>query len=288
MEERIQQTEAAAGSAAMRLRRVATWHGVRVLAWHGDVLYGCSGYTLIAISAKKLQLKGPKAWTSVADFRPAWWRSLTSRSSFTYRLVRDGFHALAVLDDKTMTAAVPGAIVTRSGASGEFRVTHKVLRGTRPLHITAVPGGNIYWGEYFDNRERSEVHIYASADRGQTWNVAHTFPTGAIRHVHNIVYDRWAECLWIFTGDDGAECRVLRASCDLRIRGTDSFRQPAGSCRCGHSSGGCDLSRYRYSFRAELRSAPGPQWERREGSGVGQFVHFRLPRGRWTFLHHNG
>ena len=115
-----------------------------------------------------------------------------------------------------MIAAVPGAIVTRAAPSEYFRVTHKVLRGTRPLHITAVPGGNIYWGEYFDNRNRGEVHIYASADRGQTWNVAYTFPAGAIRHVHNIVYDRWADCLWILSGDDGAECRVLRASCDLR------------------------------------------------------------------------
>jgi hypothetical protein len=115
-----------------------------------------------------------------------------------------------------MIAAVPGAIVTRTAPSEYFRVTHKVLRGTRPLHITAVPGGKIYWGEYFDNRNRSEVHLYGSSDRGQTWNVAYTFPAGAIRHVHNIVYDRWGDCLWILTGDEGAECRVLRASCDLR------------------------------------------------------------------------
>ena len=74
----------------------------------------------------------------------------------------------------------------------------------------------VYWGEYFDNRERAEVHIYSSADRGETWQVAYTFPAGAIRHVHNIVYDRWEDCLWILTGDDGAECKVLRASRDLR------------------------------------------------------------------------
>jgi phosphoribosyl-AMP cyclohydrolase len=82
------------------------------------------------------------------------------------------------------------------------------------LHIT-VPSGRIYWGEYFDNRARAEVHIYASLDRGRTWQVAYTFPAGSIRHVHNIVYDRWGDCLWILTGDEGAECKVLRASCDL-------------------------------------------------------------------------
>ena len=39
---------------------------------------------------------------------------------------------------------------------------------------------------------------------------------GSIRHVHNIVYDRWGDCLWILTGDEGPECKVLRASSDLR------------------------------------------------------------------------
>ena len=34
--------------------------------------------------------------------------------------------------------------------------------------------------------------------------------------MHNIVYDRWGDCLWILTGDEGAECKVLRATCDLR------------------------------------------------------------------------
>jgi len=95
-------------------------------------------------------------------------------------------------------------------------VTHRLTRGTRPLHITAVPGGAIYWGEYFDNAQRGEVHIYASADAGTTWNVAYTFAKGSIRHIHNIVHDPWANCLWILTGDYGDECRILRASCDLR------------------------------------------------------------------------
>ena len=146
--------------------------------------------------------------------------------------MRDGFHALALPVSTTRSAsaprgdtlaeagtiigAVPGAIVTRSHGGPRFRVTHKIIRGTRPLHITAVPNGNIYWGEYFDNRDRAEVHIYASADKGETWQVAHTFSAGDIRHVHNIVYDRWSDCVWILTGDEGSECKVMRATSDLR------------------------------------------------------------------------
>jgi hypothetical protein len=134
----------------------------------------------------------------------------------TARLFRDGFHALAVLPSGGFVAAVPRAIITLSPGASEFRVTHTIARGTRPLHITVVPGGAVFWGEYFDNAARDEVHIYASSDGGATWNVAHTFPKGAIRHVHNIVHDPWADCLWILTGDYGDECRILRANCDLR------------------------------------------------------------------------
>jgi hypothetical protein len=209
---------AVAASSALKLRRVAAWRGIRVLAWNGDVLYGCRGYQIVRLHVRP-QISQSAEWEAVARFRPVWWRNLTSRSALSYRLMRDGFHALAILDGETdhptMVGAVPGALVTRTPGSEEFHITHPVQRGTRPLHVTAVPSGSIYWGEYFDNRERVEVHIYVSTDRGRTWQIAYTFPSGSVRHVHNIVYDRWGDCLWILTGDEGAECKVLRAACDL-------------------------------------------------------------------------
>jgi hypothetical protein len=209
---------AVAASSAPKLRKVAAWRGIRVLAWDGDVLYGCRGYQIVRLCVRS-QIAKTSEWEVVARFHPVWWRNLTSRSALSYRLMRDGFHALAMLDgqtdNQTMVGAVPGALVTRTPGSDEFQITHQLRRGTRPLHVTAVPSGRIYWGEYFDNRERAEVHIYVSADRGRTWQIAYTFPAGSIRHVHNIVYDRWGDCLWILTGDEGAECKVLRASCDL-------------------------------------------------------------------------
>jgi len=199
-----------ASASAGKLRRVAAYPKTRVLTWDGDVLYACRGYEVVRLRA------GESEWEVVAYFGPVWWRTITSQTNLSYRLVRDGFHALVVLADGTMIGAVAGAIVTSRPGETEFKVTHRVLRCTRPLHITPTPSGRIYWGEYFDNRERTEVHIYASEDRGLSWHVAHTFPAGSIRHVHNIVYDRWTDCLWILTGDEGAECKILRASLDLR------------------------------------------------------------------------
>ncbi len=242
--------EKAALDSAVNLRRVAAWRGIRALAWDGDCLYGSRGYEVVRLRADAQvdgsQIDEGATWDTVARFTPAWWRKLTSRTALTSRLVRDGFHALAILNtpnERAMVGAVPGALVTRTQDSDEFLVTHQIRRGTRPLHIAAVPSGQIYWGEYFDNRERAEVHIYASTDRGSTWHVAYTFAAGSIRHVHNIVYDRWGDCLWILTGDVGAECKVLRASCDLRsVETVLSGNQQARAVAAIPSSGGLYFS----------------------------------------------
>jgi hypothetical protein len=184
---------------------------MRALAWNKELLFASFGYTLLCADMSEVQPR----WKSVGYFRPAWWRILTSSARLSYRLFRDGFHTLAVLPSGQFLAAVPGAIVTLLPGETEFRVSHEIIRGTRPLHVTATPEGHLFWGEYFDNQDREEVHIYASPDGGLTWEVAYTFVKGAVRHVHNIIYDEWERCLWILTGDNGPECKILRASIDF-------------------------------------------------------------------------
>src|SRR5579864_49167 len=201
-----------AGQRNLRLEPVAVFTKMRALAWDGDILYASHGYTLL--SARSTPEKF--AWKEVASYRPEWWRNLSSRSALGFRLVRDGFHALTITPGGNLIAAVPGAIATLPAGGKEFRVSHRLRRGTRPLHITAIPDGRVFWGEYFDNPDRDEVHIYGSSDGGLTWSVVHAFPARSVRHVHNIVYDRWEGCLWIFTGDYGSECRILRASPDFK------------------------------------------------------------------------
>lgn len=199
------------------LTLVARFPRMRALAWSQDYLYGSRAYHLLRANISQGKIpSNATPWQPVASFRPVWWRNASAATRLSSRLFRDGFHALAILPSGGIVGAVPGAIVTLLPGETEFRVTHAITRGTRPLHIASVPGGTIYWGEYFDNAARDEVHIYASSDAGLTWSVAHTFPQRAIRHVHNIVYDAWGDCLWVLTGDYGDECRILRASCDFR------------------------------------------------------------------------
>jgi hypothetical protein len=197
---------------AGKVVRCARLHNMRALAWDGNTLYASRGYKLLRASID--EFSAPK-WQEVGEFGARWIRRLSVSNRLTARLLRDGLHALAVLPSGGSVAALPGVIGTLAPGESQFRETFRIRRGTRPLHITAVPRGSIYWGEYFDNASRQEVHVYASGDAGLTWDVAYTFPKGAIRHVHNIVHDPWQNCLWILTGDYGDECRVIRASCDF-------------------------------------------------------------------------
>jgi len=201
-------------SAKLNLLRIATFPRLRALLWRNEVLYASRGYALLRATVNP-QVADIE-WEQIGQYRPAAWRSITSSSQLASRLFRDGFHALAALSSGHLVGAVPHAIVTQSPGDPEFHLSHKLLRGTRPLHFAITPSDHIFWGEYFDNPQRDEVHIYASSDKGAHWEVAHTFPKGSIRHVHNIVHDRWENCLWILTGDHGSECRILRASCDFK------------------------------------------------------------------------
>ena len=180
--------------------------------WQGETLYASIGYSLV----KRNPESADSPWTVVAQFNPAWWRRISSANRFTYRLCRDGFHSLAVLTSGHLVAAVPGAIAVLSPGGDEFRISHRISRGIRPLNIAVTDDDWILWGEYFDNSGRDEVYIYGSKDYGETWDVVHAFPKGKIRHIHNIVYDRWEKCLWILTGDYGEECKIIQASCDLK------------------------------------------------------------------------
>lgn len=214
------------------LVRIARFPNLHGLAWADDFLYASRGYQLIRARISDEFSAAGLRWDPVANFWPAWWRNITSAARLSSRMFRDGFHALVVLPSGAVIGAVPGAIVSLCPGETEFRVTHRITRGTRPLHITAIPNGTLFWGEYFDNAARDEVHIYTSTDRGSSWQVAYTFGKGAIRHVHNVVYDPWGNCLWILTGDYGRECRVLRASCnfgeiDVVLEGNQQTRSVA-------------------------------------------------------------
>jgi len=195
-------------SPGVQLEPLGRFAGVRILAWNGGDLYAGRGYELLRWRP------GEGDWQPFASFEAKRWRRFSSAHRLSARLFRDGYHALVVLPNGSLIVALPGVIGCLPAGTCRVEASFRVPRGARPLALAATPSGHVFWGEYFDNPRRDAVHLYGSADSGRSWQIVYSFPPGSIRHVHSITYDPHGECLWVLTGDEGRECRILRATLD--------------------------------------------------------------------------
>jgi len=194
--------------------RVLHTRGVEVLASRGLDLFrsidGGVSYTLLA-----------HAWRHTGQHALA----LTPVAA---RFLRAGIHGALPLADGGHVAIVRDAVLRREADADCFHIAHHVLRGTRPLNVCASSAGPLYFGEYFANPQRDEVYIYASDD-GRSYDVAHVFPAGAIRHVHSVIDDPLRRGLWVLTGDNGDEAGIWWTDDQFRtltpvVRGVQAAR----------------------------------------------------------------
>lgn len=72
----------------------------------------------------------------------------------------------------------------------------------------------VYWGDYGMNISMEEINIY-SYSLSEGIKVCHTFDAGTIKHIHNILYDRYRDRFFIFTGDLGDFAGIYTASRDF-------------------------------------------------------------------------
>jgi len=89
--------------------------------------------------------------------------------------------------------------------SGSIKLDHEIEKGSRPLaisYIQDVPNfdDGACYGEYWENKHRSPVSIWVRRDTN-SWQVAYTFPQGAIEHIHAVISDKRRGLVWILTGD---------------------------------------------------------------------------------------
>ncbi len=73
----------------------------------------------------------------------------------------------------------------------------------------------IYWGEYMCNPNKNEVSIYKRIGVDK-WEKVYKFMKEEVNHIHNVVPDKYNDCVWIFTGDFDDATAIWRA--------TDNFR----------------------------------------------------------------
>lgn len=152
-----------------------------------------------------------------------------SRLALTRRFLRAEITSFYQLANGDRIVVVKKGLFNQKKGEKVFKKCFAMPRGSKPLNLCFAPSGNIYFGEYFQNMEKSAVDIYGSADNGRSWQVVYTFAAGEINHIHGVFYDKYTNRIWVVTGDRENECIIgytedeFKAFVDV-FRGNQKFR----------------------------------------------------------------
>jgi hypothetical protein len=194
----------------------------RVLHVEGGTLWAARGLDLLRST------DGGGSFELVARAPGGPWRRRLAEGELSSRFLGTGFHGLAPLPGGGLLAIVRGALLHKAAGEPKFSLAHRVERGSHPLNVCVLPSGRAFFGEYFSNSEREEVHVYGS-ETGREWDVVGSFQVDTIRHVHGIHHDPPRGGLWVLTGDEKHESGLWWTDDEFRTlepiwRGTQQAR----------------------------------------------------------------
>jgi hypothetical protein len=155
-------------------------------------------------------LKPP--FTEIAVISAPRWKSLASNIRLAQRLLRFMVTNVVPLNNGNLIVTFDKSVgVIRDG---RYRELAGLVRPCRVLRSACAVDqtGNIYFGEYLANDERGEMRVYRYTPGSDGIEIAYTFLPKSIRHIHGIYFDEFTESLICLTGDDNAECRIVRTS----------------------------------------------------------------------------
>lgn len=134
--------------------------------------------------------------------------SWLSYFTLTRRLLRAEITGLySLINGDKIAIAKKGLFLQKNGRDN-YKKCFIISRGSRPLNLCVTSSGNLYFGEYFQNLDKQEVHIFYSKDNGENWHVAYTFAKGNINHIHGLFFDKYTNRIWVTTGDRKNECII--------------------------------------------------------------------------------
>lgn len=170
----------------------------RPLLVEGNEIYIYSSGNLCAYQLPSMEMRN--RWAIPSEKIVPNWR----RPRLLERLFRLGLHHLGRRTDTELFGIGAAHLYRFCTQNCTSAIAVKFRNGSRPLNTAIDPGGRIFFGDYFSNVARKEVHIYGSSD-GEGFTVVYTFPGGKVRHVHGLIWDTFRGGFWVLTGDSNRE-----------------------------------------------------------------------------------
>lgn len=141
---------------------------------------------------------------------------IIEKSRLLYRLLRLGIRAAVGLNNDIIIFCVGKTIYEYDFANRCLSSGFHTEEHVRPLNFSKIEGINgfdnaVVFGGYLNNNNKKSVNVYKRVSRDK-WEVIYTFEQGQINHVHNIIPDPYAECVWILTGDFGDASAIWRVT----------------------------------------------------------------------------
>lgn len=177
----------------------------------GDDVFASMGFSIYRSRAG-----GPfeRLLTVVPTPSEAWaGYSRTFRQTFRYQEMVE----VAALSQERLVVFAGGEVFRVDLEAGTQERVHTLRyygrgegRGLMPHGVTVDETGTLYYGEYPTRKLRPDetVRIWRSRDGGRTFEVAHEFAPGSVRHVHAVQWDPHADALWVATGDTDPQARI--------------------------------------------------------------------------------
>lgn len=164
-----------------------------------------NGNLLAYQSGKILILNGSNAIIDKFNLFRNFKEKFISKCNVLNRLLRLGIRSSLVISDNTIILSIKNCLYEYNWNQHLITKGFILPKGIRPLKITQVShikgfDDMIIFGEYSINMNKAPVNIYKRISQDK-WEPIFTFKQGLINHIHNIVPDKWNECLWVFTGD---------------------------------------------------------------------------------------
>lgn len=187
--------------------------------------------TLWGTSNRRIRRRRPgEGWGEISRFPFQGPRDLLTATRLSARAAR--------VDQSNLYVNLHGNILGIRGGS-----VFRIEEGSTPFPLGSIQGdsilrrgigedseGALFFGEYFQNRERGLVRIWRVDPELQSMTVAYEFAAGILRHVHGVHADPFdPTAFWVTVGDRDGECFLYRTRDEFRTLerfgdGTQSWR----------------------------------------------------------------